>query len=65
MTVVPAPGSLSTAIVPPVCVTIPYEVASPSPVPSPGAFVVKNGSNARTRVSSSMPIPVSRTRIRE
>ena len=42
---------------PPLCLTMPYTVASPRPVPS--AFVVKNGSNTRAWVCSSMPLPVS------
>jgi hypothetical protein len=36
-------------------------VARPRPVPRPRAFVVKNGSKMRRRVSSSMPQPVSAT----
>src|SRR5437867_6473843 len=36
-------------------------MASPRPVPVPGSFVVKNGSNTRLRVSTSMPVPVSVT----
>ncbi len=40
---------------------IPYAVESPRPVPLPIAFVVKNGSNTRARVSASMPLPVSAT----
>jgi hypothetical protein len=47
--------------VPPLCATIPYAVASPSPVPSPNGFVVKNGSNTWVAVSASIPCPVSRT----
>ena len=43
------------------CFTIPYTTASPSPVPLSGPFVVKNGSKMRSRVSSSIPIPVSLT----
>src|SRR5947209_7839054 len=46
---------------PPCCFTSPYTVASPSPVPFPGALVVKNGSNMRARVTASMPTPVSST----
>ena len=38
-----------------------YTVESPSPVPCPTGFVVKNGSKTRARVSSSMPAPSSTT----
>ena len=41
---VPRPTSLSTWMLPPLCFTIPYTVASPSPVPLPIGLVVKNGS---------------------
>ena len=34
-------------------------MASPRPVPRPGGFVVKYGSNARESVAASMPQPVS------
>ena len=40
--------------------TMPYTIASPSPVPRI-PLVVKNGSRQRRRVSSSMPIPPSAT----
>src|ERR1035441_8103731 len=40
--VVPCPTSLFTWILPPLCFTIPYTVANPSPVPLPIGFVVKN-----------------------
>ena len=43
------------------CLTIPYTVASPRPVPFPLGFVVKNGSKARVRTSSLIPLPVSLT----
>ena len=46
---------------PPCCLTIPYTIASPRPVPLSGPFVVKNGSNTRSRVFSSIPTPVSET----
>ena len=46
---------------PPACVTIPYAVDSPRPVPSPTSLVVKKGSNTCAWVSRSMPMPVSRT----
>ena len=55
------PGSLSTWMWPPLCLTMPYTVARPSPVPLPGSLVVKNGSKMRARVASSMPVPVSVT----
>ncbi len=38
-TVVPLPGDDLISMLPPVCVTIPYTVASPSPVPSPFGLV--------------------------
>ena len=41
--------------------TIPYTVASPSPLPSPAGLVVKNGSKARSATSSDIPVPVSDT----
>ena len=44
MKVVPSPGVDSTQITPPLWLTMPCTVASPSPVPSPIPFVVKNGS---------------------
>ena len=40
---------------------MPYTVAKPSPVPMPTGFVVKNGSNARSRTSGVIPVLVSRT----
>ncbi len=46
---------------PPLCLTMPYTVARPRPVPFPGPFVVKKGSNTRERVCSSIPSPVSVT----
>ena len=61
MNVVPTPISLYTPTCPPDCLTIPYTVASPSPVPLPGPLVVKNGSNARAFTSAVMPHPVSET----
>ena len=59
--VVPSPSSLCTHMSPPLCLMIPYTVESPSPVPLPASFVVKNGSNIRCRVDSSIPTPVSVT----
>ena len=58
--VLPAPGALSTSIVPPWRVTMPHDTARPSPVPR-GPLEVKNGSNTRRRISSGMPTPVSFT----
>src|SRR5574341_215077 len=46
---------------PPLCFTIPYTVASPSPVPLPTSFVVKNGSNMWAWTSGVIPAPVSLT----
>ena len=43
------------------CLTIPYTVERPSPVPLPTSLVVKNGSKTWARVSSSIPVPVSVT----
>ena len=40
---VPRPGTDSTATCPPLWVTTPYTVESPSPVPSPSPFVVMKG----------------------
>src|SRR6266498_3360193 len=40
----PSPILLSTVIAPPCRSTIPYEIDKPNPVPTPTAFVVKNGS---------------------
>ncbi len=47
---VPLPGSLSTSIHPWCCLTMPYTVARPRPVPFPTSLVVKNGSKMRRRV---------------
>ena len=46
---------------PPDCLTVPYTIARPRPVPWPRGFVVKNGSKACAWVSSSIPIPLSLT----
>ena len=54
-------GLTTTVIPPPSCFTIPYTVARPSPVPLPGSFVVKNGSNTCASVASFIPAPVSVT----
>ena len=40
---------------------MPKTVESPRPVPRPLPLVVKNGSNSRACVASSMPMPVSLT----
>ena len=49
--VVPRPNSLYTQIFPPLCVTIPWTVDKPSPVPFPTPLVVKKGSKMRDTVS--------------
>jgi hypothetical protein len=59
--VVPRPTALSIARYPPACLTMPYTVARPSPVPSPGSFVVKKGSKMWGRTESSIPQPESAT----
>ena len=41
---------------------MPWTVARPRPVPSPGPLVVKNGSKARSATSGAMPVPSSETR---
>jgi len=46
---------------PPVCLTMPYTVDSPSPVPLPTSLVVKNGSKILSMISVGMPVPVSST----
>src|SRR5690242_10918400 len=48
-------------MLPPLCLTMPYTVDRPRPVPLPGSLVVKNGSNARAIVASSIPTPSSLT----
>ena len=55
--------SLSTKMNPPICFSVPYTIDSPSPVPLPTSFVVKNGSKIRAWVSRDMPWPVSVTLI--
>ena len=57
VTVVPAPGALASAIVPPSRSM--FRCALASPRPDPAVLVEKYGSNARRRASSSMPTPVS------
>ena len=59
MNFAPAPGEDSTIMVPPwFLVMMKYDTGSPRPVPTPPAFVVKNGSKARRPVSASMPGPL-------
>ena len=62
LSVVPTPNVLSTVMAPCDCLTKPYTVLKPKPVPRPNALVVKNGSNARSFTTSSMPLPLSMTR---
>src|SRR3990172_4421663 len=63
-TVVPFPTpSLLTSIEPPCCSIIPWQIASPSPVPLPTPLVVKKGSRTLARCSGGIPDPVSWTRI--
>ena len=64
MNVDPLPGVVSPWICPPDWATILNTVESPSPVPCPGALVVKKGSKMRTLVASSIPVPVSVMAIR-
>ena len=58
----PAPGLLSTAIVPPMSRTIPETVDRPRPVPPEVDLVVKKGSKIWVLVASSIPTPSSRTK---
>ena len=46
-------------MVPPCALTMPWLTESPSPVPLPTSFEVKNGSKMRFRFSSGIPQPVS------
>jgi hypothetical protein len=57
--VLPAPGALSTVMVPPRWSTRSRTIDSPSPVPLPWAFVVKKGSKIWRRVAASIPWPLS------
>jgi hypothetical protein len=41
--------------------TIPNAVDRPSPVPFPGSFVVKKGSNILSIILGAIPVPVSDT----
>ena len=58
---VPPPGRLWAVTAPPNCRMKSATMASPRPVPSPFFFVVKKGSKIRSRTSSGIPHPVSRT----
>src|SRR5439155_820328 len=57
----PPSGRFSAQSWPPSSVTMPQETERPSPLPSPGALVVKNGSKIRGISSAGIPGPVSRT----
>ncbi len=48
-------------VAPPDCAAKPWTIDRPSPVPLPCPLVVKNGSVARFKVASSMPVPESAT----
>src|SRR5262245_17933875 len=64
MNSVKEPGSVTTSIIPPCCFTMmSWLIDSPSPVPSPAGFVVKNGWKTFSLISGGMPIPLSRMRI--
>src|SRR3954453_2384570 len=61
---VKTPGSVSTSILPPCCLTMmSCVIERPRPVPSPAGLVVKNGLNIFPLTSSGMPVPLSRIRI--
>ncbi len=62
-TVVPTPTSLSIFTWPPDCLTKPYTIDSPSPLPLPSGLVEKKGSKACSRTSGVMPQPLSLTAI--
>jgi len=57
----PTPTALDAVKEPPWSWIIFCETDSPSPVPLPGSFVVKNGSKTFCKVSSDMPWPLSFT----
>ena len=59
---VPSPTVDSTSIRPPWREMTACVMCRPSPVPTPGALVVKKGSNRRGRTSAGMPGPVSQMR---
>lgn len=50
---VPRPGEVPTSMRPPLSLTMLAQVASPSPVPFPVSFVVKNGSKMHSLISGS------------
>ncbi len=57
----PCAGALDTSTTPWCWRTMPCTTARPSPVPRPGALVVKKGSKMRSSVPAGMPAPVSFT----
>src|SRR5205807_5933578 len=57
--VAPSPGGLTTEIVPPCSLTIPYVMDRPRPVPFPTSLVVKNGSKILCSRPGGMPGPES------
>ena len=57
--VLPMPSLLTTDMLPPHSSSVVRAKCSPSPVPSPGGLVVKNGSKIWSKFSSDMPLPVS------
>ena len=59
----PTPTLLTRRRNPPWVRTQPYTIERPSPVPSPGALVVKKGAKTSLRISSGMPHPVSATQM--
>src|SRR5262249_38874493 len=59
----PPSGWLAAVMQPPCRRMISPLMLSPSPVPRPGIFVVKNGSKMRERCSSAMPRPESLIRM--
>ena len=63
MTVKQAPpfGLFDAVIVPPIAVTMLWQMDSPSPMPAPIVFVVKKGSKRRESTSGRIPGPLSRT----
>src|SRR5687768_1283207 len=58
----PPSRARSTQTMPPASSTVRATIARPSPVPFPGSFVVKNGSNTRSRSASATPGPSSATK---
>src|ERR1035437_2260301 len=59
----PPPGAMSSRMVPRCRSMMLRQTVSPSPVPRPASFVVKNGSNTRSRRPAGTPGPVSHTSI--